>query len=65
MMFYQLGSGVEAKQSYSYIQVADGQGVYQWIDYNKDGRPELNEFEIAPYQYLANYIKIFPYHLFT
>lgn len=60
--FFQLGSGLEAKKTYSYIEVTPGQGVYMWnetTDYNKNGKADLNEFEIAKYSYQANYIKVF------
>ncbi|MBP7102454.1 MAG: hypothetical protein KBA86_04320 [Bacteroidales bacterium] len=57
-LFYELGSGMEQKNAYSYLKVADGQGVYQWIDYNKNGIEELDEFEVAVYKDKANYIRI-------
>jgi hypothetical protein len=49
---------MEQKNEYSYLQVADGQGVYQWIDYNGNGIEELDEFEIDLYKDKANYIRI-------
>ena len=57
-LFYEIGSGLEQKQEYSYLRVADGQGIYQWIDYNGNGIEELNEFEIAKYKDEANYNRI-------
>ncbi len=57
-VFYELGSGMEQKNAYSYLKVADGQGVYQWIDYNQNGIEELDEFEVAMYKDQANYIRV-------
>jgi len=57
--FYQVGSGLESKKTYTYVEVTPGQGVYMWNDYNNNGKAELNEFEIAKYQYQANYIKVY------
>jgi len=56
--YYDAGSGLEQKKIFTFIKIANGQGTHVWNDYNKNGIEELNEFEIAPFQDQANYIKI-------
>lgn len=56
--FYEMGSGLEQKRTFSYLRVADGQGTHTWNDYNENGIEELDEFEIAAFQDQANYVKI-------
>ncbi|WP_228451057.1 hypothetical protein [Marnyiella aurantia] len=57
--FYELGNGQEAQREFQYIKVTDGQGVYKWTDYNGDGVQQLDEFDIAEYADLAQYIRIY------
>ena len=59
--FYQIGTGQEQKREFTYLKVADGNGVYIWKDYDSNQIESLNEFEIAS-EYdrkRANYIRTF------
>jgi len=60
--FYELGSGLENKREYIFIETTPGQGTHIHIDYNGNGQKELDEFELAvqPDQVAsANYLKVF------
>jgi hypothetical protein len=56
---YETNSGSIAQQNSPYLEVAIGQGVYTWNDYNSNGIQELQEFEIAPFIDQAKYIRVF------
>lgn len=59
-VFYEIGSGLELKREFSFLEVPAGQGVYAYIgDLNENGAKDLNEFEIAPLPDMARYIKVF------
>ncbi len=56
---YWLGNGNEPQRAFEYVEVSDGNGIYKWTDYNADGLQDLDEFEVAEFQDLANYVRVY------
>ncbi len=57
--YYQIGTGREQKRQFSFALVQSGYGTHTWIDYNKNGIEELNEFELAVFNDQAKYVKVY------
>jgi hypothetical protein len=55
---YEIGSGQEQKLEFQYVRVNKGEGQYVWRNRNSDTIPQLDEFEIAPFQDQADYVRI-------
>ncbi len=56
---YETAAGTVAQQEFTYIKVDAGLGTHMWNDYNNNGIQELEEFEVAPYPDLAEYVRMF------
>jgi hypothetical protein len=55
---YEIGSGQERKIEFTYLQVPPGEGTHQWQDRNGDGKVQFDEVEIAPFQDVANAVRV-------
>ncbi len=55
---YEIGSGQERRVEFTYLQVPLGEGTHQWTDRNTDGKVQLDEVEIAPFQDVANAVRV-------
>ena len=56
--FYESTSGQEPKIEFQYIRVQDGEGSYQWIDYNQDSIQQVTEFEVSNFSDEGQYERI-------
>lgn len=56
--YYEAGSGMELKKTFTFLKVAAGQGTHVWVDYNGDGLEDIGEFEVAAFQDEADYVKV-------
>ena len=58
--YYEVGSGLEVKKEFSFLEVQPGRGTHAYIgDLNGNGVKDLNEFEVAAFQDQATFIKVF------
>jgi len=55
---YETASGNISRQEFIYIETEPGLGYYTWIDYNRDGIKDFDEFEIAEFQDQAAYLRL-------
>lgn len=57
---YELSAGQEPKLEFTYVPVTPGSGTHIWLDslYNNDGKIQSYEMELAPFQDLADYIRV-------
>ena len=56
--YYETGSAMELKKTYTFVKVAAGHGTHVWNDYNGNGIEELDEFEVAAFPDEALYVKV-------
>jgi hypothetical protein len=58
--YYEVGSGLEVKKEFLFVEVQPGQGTHAYLgDLNGNGVKDLDEFDIAAFQDQATFIKIF------
>lgn len=55
---FETRSGTLPQQEFSYVEVEPGKGFYEWIDFNKNGIQELDEFVTAQFQDQAIYVRV-------
>jgi hypothetical protein len=55
---YEIGSGQERKAEFTYLEVPAGEGTHQWVDRNDDNVVQVDEVEIAPFQDVANAVRV-------
>lgn len=56
---YEISGGAELQRAFTYVEVADGMGIYKWTDYNGDGIQQLDEFEQADFADEAKFIRVY------
>ncbi len=56
--FLQSQNGSQPILEFHFVQVPTGSGQYEWIDFNKDGKQQIDEFQITNFPDKARYIKI-------
>ena len=56
---YNIGKGKESIREKNFIKVPIGQGTHMWIDNNKNGIEELDEFVISTFQDQSEYVQLF------
>ncbi len=54
-----IGSAGASEQNFTYLPVPAGTGRYTWIDANKDGIQQLNEFVPSQFSDQASYIRVY------
>jgi hypothetical protein len=55
---YELGSGQSPKIEFNYLLVNPGEGLYAWIDRNRDSILQVDEMEISVFQDQASYVRV-------
>ncbi len=55
---YELGSGQSPKLEFNYLQVNPGDGLYTWVDRNRDSILQVDEMELAVFQDQATYVRV-------
>ncbi|MBL0308226.1 MAG: hypothetical protein IPP77_00550 [Bacteroidetes bacterium] len=56
---YELGTGRQQKTQIVYQASPTNQGDYVWVDSNKDGIKQINEFQMSPFREDTSYVRLF------